>query len=58
MRFVIYRDNARQFRWTLFAANNKRIADSGEGYQNKADCQAGIDLVKGTNSQTPVHDQT
>jgi Domain of unknown function (DUF1508) len=30
----------------LRAANGKIIADSGEGYVSKSDCQHGIELVK------------
>jgi uncharacterized protein len=56
MFFSLYRDRANQWRWTLYAANNKKIADSGEGYHNKADAQHGIDLVKGTNYATPVRE--
>lgn len=54
MYFVLYRDIASQWRWTLYAANGKKIADSGEGYWNKADAQHGINLVKGTTQSTPV----
>ena len=54
MHFKIYRDTANYWRWTLYATNNKKIADSGEGYNNKADCQAGINLAKSTNTATPV----
>ncbi len=50
MYFVIYKDAASYWRWTLYAANNRKIADSGEGYFNKADCQTGINLVKGSGS--------
>ena len=57
MFFYLYRDVANQWRWTLYAANNKKIADSGEGYWNKADCQHGIALVKGTNHATPVYEK-
>lgn len=45
-----------QWRWTLFAANNKRIADSGEGYHNKNDCLHAIGLVK-VSSQAPFREQ-
>jgi uncharacterized protein YegP (UPF0339 family) len=45
MEYHIYPSSG-QWRWRLLAANNKTIADSGEAYHNKADCQAGIDLVK------------
>ena len=43
-----------QWRWRLKADNYKTIADSGEGYDNKKDCEHGIDLVKGTGPSTPV----
>lgn len=46
MNFYIYKDRAGEWRWFLFSANNKKIADSAEGYHNKADCLAGIDLVR------------
>jgi uncharacterized protein len=49
-------DVASQWRWTLYAANQKKVADSGESYWNKADAQRGISLVKGTNSATPVRE--
>lgn len=56
MQYIVYRDRNLQWRWTLFAANNKRIADSGEGYHNKSDCLHAITLVKGS-SQAPVYEQ-
>lgn len=33
MKFLIYRDAAGEFRWTLKTRNNKKIADSSEGYK-------------------------
>lgn len=56
MFYWIYRDNAGQWRWTLYAANQKKIADSAEGYHNKNDCLAGIVLVK-SSSNAPVREQ-
>ncbi len=44
--FVVYVDSAGQYRWRLFAANNRIIADSGEGYGSQRDCEYGIQLVK------------
>lgn len=44
--FSVYRDAAGEWRWRLAAGNGQLIAESGEGYQNKADCLHGIDLVK------------
>lgn len=58
MQFVLYKDSAGYYRWTLYAANNLKVADSAEGYANKAGAQHGIDLVKGTNAYTPVVDRT
>jgi len=45
----------KQWRWRLVAANGKTIADSGESYYNKADCLAGINLVK-SSANAPVHE--
>lgn len=57
MHFVLYRDTANYWRWTLYANNNKKIADSGEGYWNKADAQHGISLVTSTTSSTPIYER-
>lgn len=57
MYFSLYRDSVNQWRWTLFASNHKKIADSAEGYWNKSDAQAGIYLVMSTNTNTPVHER-
>jgi uncharacterized protein YegP (UPF0339 family) len=35
-RVNIYQDVHGEYRWTALAANNKKVADSGEGYVNKA----------------------
>lgn len=56
MYYYMYKDANNQWRWTLYAANSKKIADSGEAYWNKADCQHGIDLVKGSYS-APVYER-
>jgi uncharacterized protein YegP (UPF0339 family) len=57
MYFSLYRDHANQWRWTLYAANNRKIADSGESYWNKTDAQHGIGLVMSTNAATPVFER-
>lgn len=54
MKYVMYKDVAGQWRWYLLAANNKKIANSGEGYQNEADCFAAITLVKSSGSAPVV----
>ncbi len=45
-KFQVYRDKAGEWRWRLRANNNEPIADSSEGYKAKADCRAGVELVK------------
>jgi uncharacterized protein YegP (UPF0339 family) len=55
MFYYVYKDRANQWRWTLYASNHKKIADSGEGYVNKADCLHAIALVKGSAS-APVRE--
>ena len=48
MRYNVYNDSAGFFRWRLYAANNRIIADSGEGYYNRTDCVSAIKLVQGS----------
>lgn len=55
MTFYVYKDARGEHRWYLVAGNNRKIADSGEGYQNEADCVSAIRLVMGTNSSTPIY---
>ncbi|HVL69293.1 MAG TPA: DUF1508 domain-containing protein [Vicinamibacterales bacterium] len=57
MEYQLYKDSAGQYRWRLVAANGKTIADSGEGYYNKSDCLAAINLVK-SSANAPVKDLT
>lgn len=47
MRFKIYRSGfiRREWRWRLIARNGEPIA-SGEGYKNKADCEATVRLIQ------------
>jgi len=46
LTFRVYKDAAGEWRWNLRAANNRTLADSGEGYHNKEDCLHAISLVK------------
>jgi uncharacterized protein len=55
MYYKLYRDAAGYHRWTLYSANHRKIADSGEGYVNRNDCLHAIDLVKGSSS-APVYE--
>jgi uncharacterized protein YegP (UPF0339 family) len=55
VQYLVYKDHAEQWRWTYFAANGRKIADSGEGYHNKSDCLHGIALMKAS-ANSPVYD--
>ncbi|WP_425374044.1 YegP family protein [Microvirga calopogonii] len=41
----MYLDARGQWRWTLYAPNHKKLANSGEGYAVKDDCRHAIRLV-------------
>ena len=58
MKFTIYKDRRGEYRWRLTAANNRTIADSGEGYVNKSDCAGAIDLVKRYAASAEIEDST
>jgi uncharacterized protein len=55
MYFRIYKDAQGYWRWTFYAVNNRKLADSGESYHNKQDCLWAINLLKGS-SQAPVNE--
>lgn len=55
MYFRAYKDVGGYWRWTLFAANHHKIANSGEGYYNKSDALAAINLVK-SSAAAPVYE--
>ena len=46
MEYRIYRDANSQWRWRLVADNDKIVAESGHGYDKKADCLHAIGLIK------------
>jgi uncharacterized protein len=57
--FEIYRDQDNgDFRWRIRANNGEIIADSGDGYNDKDDCEHGIDLVKSQAPDAQVLDLT
>lgn len=58
MKFVLYQDHKLEYRWRLVSSNGRTIADSGEGYHNKVDCQAGIELVRQHAGWAPIQDNT
>ena len=44
--FEIYKDARLEFRWRFKANNGKILAESAEGYNNWANCEHAIILVK------------
>lgn len=58
MTFYLYKDARNEFRWRLLAANNRIIADSGEGYINKSDCLQIINTIKANVNSAQVVDNT
>lgn len=66
MKFEVYREGglsllaqgAGDWRWRLRGDNGRIIATSGEGYQNKADCLHGIELVTSATAATIVYDES
>ena len=44
--FEIYKDVDNDFRWRFYANNGRILAESGEGYNNQANCRHSIVVVK------------
>ena len=55
MYYYLYKDAANYWRWTLYAANHRKIADSAESYHNRSDALSAIVLVK-TSAVAPVRE--
>jgi uncharacterized protein YegP (UPF0339 family) len=53
--YYLYKDTAGYWRWRYVASNGRTIADSGEGYYNRADALNGINIMKGS-SASPVRE--
>lgn len=53
MYYKLFKDAAGYWRWRYVSSNGRTIADSGEGYYNKADAENGIRIMKASyNSPT------
>lgn len=57
MYYELYYESYQGWRWTLFAANHRKIANSGEGYVNKSDALSAINMVKASAS-APIRERT
>lgn len=56
--FEIYKDKANEYRWRLQDDNNKIIADSAEGYEEKDSVERAIPNVKDAAARATVNDRT
>jgi len=45
MKAKIYKDKKGEFRWTIFASNGRKLANSGEGYKRLGACVKGLQKV-------------
>jgi uncharacterized protein YegP (UPF0339 family) len=45
LKFEVYQDNAKEFRWRLKAADGGILATSGQGYKAKGDCKHGVERI-------------
>lgn len=57
MRFEMQKDGKGEWRWRLRATNGNIIADSGEGYRHREDCERGIAIVK-SSADAPIVDMS
>src|SRR5262245_19901776 len=46
LKFEVYQDAAKEFRWRLKAGNGEILATGGQGYKAKADCVKGVERIK------------
>jgi uncharacterized protein YegP (UPF0339 family) len=46
MKFEIYQDAAKEYRWRLKASNGQIMATGGQGYKAKADCRQAVQHIK------------
>ena len=53
----MFKGNDGQWYWRFYAPNNQIVAIGGEGYVNKADCKAGINLVAANAPGASIYEQ-
>ena len=56
-QFEVYRDNSDDYRWRLRADNGNIVADSGQGYSRRTDCENGIEHVREQAEDADLVDQ-
>lgn len=56
MKFVIYADSSRKYRWRLVARNGQTIASSGEAFDSKANARRAAENVKANAGAAAIED--
>lgn len=55
MKFEIYKDRQKLWRWRLIAKNGKNVANGGEGYYSKFNVKRAIKkFIKGINKEYKI----
>ena len=54
-RFEVYRDKAARYRWRLRRGDGDIVADSGQGYLTRGECEADLAWVRAHAATVPVH---
>ena len=54
MKFEVYGDDKKEYRWRLKAGNGQIIASASEGYKKKADADAAVDSIKANVAKAEV----
>jgi uncharacterized protein YegP (UPF0339 family) len=58
LKFEVYEDTKKEFRWRVKAPNGQTIGSSSEGYKAKADAEKAIEAVKTGAAKAEVEDKT
>lgn len=53
-RFEIYIDVSGMFRWRLRRSDGEIVADSGEGYKTRQECETDLQWIRGNAGNVPV----
>src|SRR4051794_35034505 len=46
LKFEVYQDAAKEYRWRLKGPDGKELATAGQGFQTKASCKRSVELIQ------------
>jgi uncharacterized protein YegP (UPF0339 family) len=46
VKFIVYKDDAKEWRWRLRHKNGNILAEGGEGYKNKKGCLKAVERIQ------------